>query len=390
MSLRNALCALLMGAILGSAHAELHTPSLSGWGYVGWWMPQSWQRIQPGQFERLLFFELRVSKDGRISDHHGWPQDWTGLRQRASQLQIPLDLTLTLFSVDDFNALFTSVNSTRTLLETCLQLTAPYPGLGLHIDFEIFGGAETQAIENFRTFVHELGLRLRDSDGKHNLSVFLPANSASTLFDKPTLATFDQVVVQGYDTHWSGSKNAGPVAPLRGDDAWTWEKLIPFAASLGIPMQKTLISYPLFGYEWPVTGRKLRSATIGTGAPTTFAPVASNGDSDIQSSARARVREYGFKFDLVSASPYYQFRRGDGQYIEGWFEDWWSLDEKIDFAKAHAVHGLAFFVVGYDDFYLVNHFALRKYNGGLMQSTPSNDGLFERIKRDDPRGRIID
>lgn len=375
MSLRNALCAILIGAFIGSAHGEVRTPSLSGWGYVGWWMPQSWQRILPGQFERLLFFELRIAQDGRISDRHGWPEDWGSLRQMASQLQVPLDLTLTLFSADDFNALFTSVTATRTLLETCLQLTTPYPGLGLHIDFEIFGDAENQAIENFRTFVQELGLRLRASEGKRNLSAFLPANSASALFDRATLTTFDQVVVQGYDSHWSGSKNAGPVAPLRGDDAWTWEKLIPFAASFGIPSQKMLISYPLFGYEWPVAGRKLRSATIGTGVPTTFAPIANSGDTAIQNSAWARVREYGVKFDPGSASPYYQFRRGDGQHIEGWFEDWWSLDEKIDFAKANAVHGLAFFVVGYDDFYLINHFALRKSSIGLMQSDPSKSQM---------------
>ena len=375
MSLRNALCALLLGAFLCNAPAHAHGQPLAGWGYVGWWMPHSWQRIQAGQFDRLLFFELSVSPDGSIADRHGWPDNWVGLRRHADDLQVPLDLTLTLFSVEDFNALFTSVAATRALLDTCLELTAPHPGLGLQIDFEVFGGAAPQAIENFRTFVQELGLRLRASGGKRNLSAFLPAHSASPLFDPSTLAILDQVVVQGYDTHWSGSRNAGPVAPLRGEDAWTWEKLVPFAASLGVPSQKTLISYPLFGYEWPVAGRKLRSPTVGKGTPTTFAPVERIASGEIQSSALERVREHGIKFDQGSASPYYQFRRGDGQYVEGWFEDWWSLNEKIDFAAAHAMQGLAFFVVGYDDFHLVSHFAHRKSSAAFERSAPSSQQL---------------
>lgn len=345
------LCWTLLGA---------QAAPLAGWGYVGWWMPKSWANIKKGQFDRLLFFELKVSANGEVTDRHGWPAEWVGLRERAAAVEAPLDLTLTLFSAEEFNALFTSVAATRTLLGTCADLVAPFPGIGLQIDFEIFGAAEPQALENYRTFVRELSSMLRSHQPSRHFSVFLPASGAAPLYDSGTLNLFDHVVIQGYDTHWVGSKSAGPVAPLRGSDAWTWEKALAYAASLGVKHEKALLSFPLFGYEWSVANRKPRSSTLAKGAPTSFAPLQGVATSEIATSVLERVREFGAVYDPPSGSSHYHFQRPDGQHVQGWFEDWWTLDQKIDFAIDQSLGGIAFFLVGYDDYYLVNHFNHRK------------------------------
>jgi len=340
---------------------------LAGWGYVGWWMPKSWASIKKGQFDRLLFFELKVSANGEVTDRHGWPSEWAGLREHAVAIDTPVDLTLTLFSAEEFNALFTSVAATRTLLNTCADLVAPFPGVGLQVDFEIFGTAEPQAIENYRTFIKELSSMLRAHQPSRHFSASLLASGAAPLYERGTLNLFDHVVIQGSDAHWVGSKSAGRVAPLRGSDAWTWEKALAYATSLGVNHEKALLSFPLFGYEWSVSNRKPRSSTIAKGAPTSFAPLQDVATSEIATSVLERVRDFGAVYDPPSGSSHYHFQRPDGQHVQGWFEDWWSLDQKIDFTISQSLGGIAFFLVGYDDSYLVNHFILRKQRVSTAQ-----------------------
>jgi len=129
-------CLLAIGLAL-SFHVVQGQP-LAGWGYVGWWLPQSWRTAPLEQFDRLLFFELKVGLDGRIQERHGWPEDWSALREQALNSRTPLDLTLTLFNPDEFNALFSSIEATRRLLDQSIALVAPFPMTGLQIDFEIY------------------------------------------------------------------------------------------------------------------------------------------------------------------------------------------------------------------------------------------------------------
>jgi hypothetical protein len=42
--------------------------------------------------------------------------------------------------------------------------------------------------------------------------------------------------------------------------------------------------------------------------------------------------------------------------MEGWFEDWWALDRKIDFLIDKKLGGIAFFLIGYDGGQLVDFF----------------------------------
>lgn len=347
-------------------HASVPAETPKAWGYLGWWLPESWRSVPLGQLDRLLFFEMKVAPDGAIAERNGWPERWTDLRLAAHQNNTPLDLVLTLFEPATFNAIFTSSPATQRLLDEA-SLLASQPGVaGLQLDFEVYSQALPTAIEGYRIFVGALSKRLREQLPNRNLSVFFPQGGESTLYDAATLAFADQVVLQGYDTHWLHSKNAGPVAPLSGIDAITWEKSVALGLSLGVPRERLLLSFPLFGYEWPVKGRKLRSPTRGKGVPTSFAPVPGSPPHDIEINVQDRVRQYGATHDAVSGSSYYQFKEKDGQFVEGWFEDWWSLGRKTDYLLNQQLGGIAFFLLGYDDNQLVDYFLRRRGTRSLQ------------------------
>ncbi|MDD2809390.1 hypothetical protein, partial [Rhodoferax sp.] len=53
------------------------------------------------------------------------------------------------------------------------------------------------------------------------------------------------------------------------------------------------------------------------------------------------------------------YTNDQGQPVEGWFEDWWSLKLKTAFVKTEKLAGMAFFVLGYDRQELL-HFYLQQ------------------------------
>jgi hypothetical protein len=143
---------LILLCLLVLLHTSAMAAQPKAWGYLGWWLPQSWQQLPLKQLDRLLFFDLKVNADGAIVDRHGWPEQWADLQKSVQQNQVPLDLVLTLFEPDDFNRLFASVDAMKQLVSEATTLAGNAGVAGLQIDFEIYDLAQPQPIENFRTF----------------------------------------------------------------------------------------------------------------------------------------------------------------------------------------------------------------------------------------------
>lgn len=358
MILRCLRLGFFFAALLFQSLAMAGAPK--AWGYVGWWLPDGWRSVPLGEIDRLLFIEIRVDANGRISDRNGWPEDWTDLRRAVEQHKTPLDLTLTLEDAAAFERLFSSTEATQRLLDEAASL-ASQPGVaGLQLDVEIYSLARPATIQRYQSFVQELAKRLHQYSPARNLSIFFPMGGESQLYDTITLQQLDQVVLQGYDAHWPSSQAAGPVAPLVGDESISWKKAVAQGTALGIPKERLLLGFPLFGYEWQVKGSKLHSATVGKGVSTTFAPVTPGLLPEMQFNVQDRVGQYGASHDPSTGSSYYQFKREDGQFIEGWFEDWWSLRRKTDYLADEKLGGIAFFLLGYDGGQLVDYFLKRR------------------------------
>lgn len=368
MTLRPWLCAVAAALVL------LHDTALAApqkaWAYAGWWMPDSWRTAPLAQLDRLLFFELKVNAAGEIAERNGWPEKWGDLRAAVKRHSVPLDLTLTLFDPKAFEQLFSSAAATRRLLDAATALAASDGVAGLQLDFEIYTVVRPATLENYQVFVRELSRLLQRQSPARNLSVFFPIGGETLLYDAATLTKLHHVVLQGYDAHWASGKMAGPVAPLDGSEAVTWKKAVATGVALGIPKNRLLLSFPLYGYEWRVKTGKPRSEVAGHGKTTSFTPLPAGLVADIQASVQERVHRFGAFHDPASASSYYQFKNSDGHLIEGWFEDWWSLSRKSDYLEREGLGGIAFFILGYDNDQLINYYLRRNAPGSKQASRP--------------------
>ena len=336
--------------------------SAQAWGYFAWWLPQSWRSTPLKQLDRLLFFELRVGPLGLITERNGWPEKWGDLREALRASATPLDLTLTILNERDFESVFSSATATRQLLDQAVKLASDQEVAGLHLDFEVYNALPTASLTRFRQFVVELSKSLRAHRPVKALSVFLPIGGASQIYDARSLASLDHIVAQGYDAHWRSGPNAGPVAPLDGDSEVTWKKAVAQSLSLGVRRDKILLSYPLYGYEWPTQEKNPRGLVRGEGMTTTLAPVDPRFLPAIQVNVQDRVKLYGATNDALSGSSYYQYQK-NGLWTTGWFEGSWAIDKKMSYLQGQKLGGMAFFLLGYDEGRVMDMYLKRRRHG---------------------------
>lgn len=349
--------ALCLGLALSTACSAQSSPPLRSWGYVAWWLPDGWRQVDIVAMERLLFFEARVAPDGSIEDTHGWPEQWAPLVAAAQVANTPIDVTVTLLDTKTFRTVFGQDASMQKLLAQTLALAAKDATHGIQLDVEVYDDIDDILWERYQRWVQALAQSLRMLQPARQLSVFFPLGGKRPLYGPATAAVLDHVVMQGYDAHWKESPRAGPVAPLDGPYAVTWKAGLRMLDQLGIPRAKTLMGFPLYGYEWRVAPACCgASKVLGKGISTTFATQPAALLEQFPVSVEQRVAHAGATLDPRSASSFYRFRDPAGQWWEGWFEDWWSLRKKSQFLRQEGLRGVAFFLLGYDAGQLVTSF----------------------------------
>jgi spore germination protein len=349
------LLAALTLLTLSTPQKAFANTSHKAWVYQAWWQPESWKKAPLDKIDRVLFFEIKVNPNGTISEKNGWPEKWFDLSAALSKTNTPLDLTLTLLNTKDFQSVFSSDQATATLLDQAANLASDKTVAGLHLDFEVYSALPDAVQTRFQKFVIDLAKKLRSTIPAKNLSVFLPIGGTSSIYTAQALAQVNQVVAQGYDAHWAGGPNAGPVAPLDGPSAVTWKKAIAQAQGLGVKPSKLLLSYPFYGYEWRTADKNITGIPITEGVTTTFAPMDARGMPEIRINIQDRIKAVPGGNDAQSSSSFYQFQK-DGQWVTGWYEGEWALGKKMQFMQTQKISGMAFFVLGYDDGKLLNLF----------------------------------
>lgn len=335
---------LLWSAMLSSpAHGQ---PLVTG--YHAWWMQDAWRDYDLALYDKIYFFEFAVDSDGRITDTHGWPQQWSPMIEAVHAVGGRVVPTFAILDPAVFSSVLGRAESRERLANSILDLVRAGGADGAHLNFEIFEASTAEARDGYGELVERLRRELRDWKPGADLTLFLPGFDHGEAYDEVRLAAAaDFLVVQGYDMHWLNGPTAGPVAPLRGWDGASWRDITGRYARLGIPAEKLVMSVPYFGYEWPTDSSHPGAATLDTGVPITYAPVSTDLLPLIRISAATRVSTYGELRDPLSGSPYYAFER-DGRWYQGWFEDRISLKEKYRFVREYGLGGVAVFLLGYD------------------------------------------
>ncbi len=200
---------------------------------------------------------------------------------------------------------------------------------GVNLDFEPVAASQRA---NFTTFVKQVKQALVSAGAGSYLTVDVSAGAATwaTGWDVAGLTASgaaDALFVMGYDYNWSGSARAGGVAPIQSpytiDVDGTMNDFLSMTSG-----SKLIWGVPYYGRKWPTTSSVLNATTSG-GAST----------AHYYTGHLAEAQQYGRKWDDVGKVPWYAYRRSDGVWFEGYYDDVTSLGIKYDLINARGFAG---------------------------------------------------
>jgi hypothetical protein len=333
---RQLLGFLTLLPLAGRTHRAAAQAAPAALGYLPWWMARGWETMPLRSLDRVALFDVPIAAEGTV-DARAWGE-------RAPRANLPLELVLTLFGHQMFDAVFGDARARERLLAQALALLGERFVSGLHLDVEGFAEAKGAALAGFREWLGQLDSHRR-KHGK-GLSAFFPASDSFTPYDREATQRIDYWVAQLYDAHWVGSKLTGALLTRRRQSQAAVPRALERLAALGVPRRATLLSVPLYGWEWPCVSAEPGAATLGRAHLLTYAPTPQALMPNDRLAAIALAREHGLRRD-DEGTPYYAYRDGNA-WRQGWFEDLTSLTRKLAPERAQGYAGLAFFPLGYD------------------------------------------
>lgn len=332
-------------------------------GFLPYWLLDKARKDYSEYLDKIYYFGLTVGDDGRIVEFAN-PQekepDWYALEsgkvdpflQKAKDNKQILSLVVFSGVNDSIQKLISDpVKHADDLITDVMPIMKKYGFSDLNLDIEYTDTASKEAQMNFTQFVKEVRKRLQNENlGTLSIDVSPAIFIKNYLVDPAAISEYvDQIIIMGYDYHFTGSYVTGPVAPLFGASTIS-EYDIQTAVEKALvifPAQKIILGVPLYGYEWETIGNDPRSAVIpGTGLTASSLRV----QELLEKCATCSV-----KYDLDALEKYVVYKDEErGSYHQIFYPDEEVMSEKIKFAQKYNLGGIALWALGYEDPNILN------------------------------------
>ncbi|NQV13181.1 MAG: VCBS repeat-containing protein [Parcubacteria group bacterium] len=319
------------GEITPLAQQSAVTINKDVFGFHPYW-GDSYENYRYDLLSHIAYFGAKIETNGDITDTHDWP--YHGLVNKAHQNGVKVVLVARNFTSSEVSALLSSATARNRAIDNLVTEVQKGGGDGVNIDFEYV--LEPQR-ENLVTFMTDLTNTFhRQIPGSH-VSIDMPAVDWWGSYDLERLGeATDALMIMGYDYHYSGSAEAGPVAPLVTNGKWSSSRYnVSNTISTyleEVDSDKILLGVPYYGYDWEVSGTSVPASTTSRGSAKSYATIV------------PEVARYGRQWDSDSSTPFYQY----GRYNQVWYDDADSLGRKYDLVVANDLAGIGIWALGYD------------------------------------------
>lgn len=303
-------------------------------GWNPYWMGTAYTSFDYSLLSTVAYFSYEVdTATGSYATVRSWKT--TELVSLAHQRGARVVLTVTNFGNANNAAILNNSKRQETLIDSLIALVKLRNADGVNIDFE--GITDKTLRGKLTAFLQTLATRFHAEIPGSQVSVALPAVDWSGIFDAAAIGkALDLCIMMGYDYHWTGSTQAGPVAPL--DSSALWGKYAVLRSvrtylAAGMPPEKFLIGVPYYGRQWKTESLAVPANTTAQGESITYSNIVD------------RAQENTPRWDAASSTPYYTVQTETAQ---GWYDNDASLALKYDAVLRMGLGGVGIWALGYD------------------------------------------
>lgn len=234
-----------------------------------------------------------------------------------------------------------SHTSNRDNLINQLIAAALQVGLdGINVDFEKIS---TECGEHYIQFIRELSVKCRQNGLALSVDNYVPQAYNQQYHRKEQGVFADYVIIMGYDEHYAGSPEAGPVA------SYNFVKEGIEQTLKEVPAEKVINAVPFFTRVWKETAKTAEELRQQEG--TESAEYSMNVESEAYS-----MTEVENILSQVGVTPTwddevkqnYATWESEGSTYEVWVEDASSLEPKLQLIKEYGLAGSAAWRLGYE------------------------------------------
>jgi GH18 family chitinase len=317
-------------------------PNFELFGWVPYWMAEASPYFQYRLLSKAAYYSYEInSSDGsHLNPEIFEPLKTYGFVDSCKVYQVESYLSVSLIGGDDITNFFKSREKQNFFFDQVLPKIEEYGFDGIEINFEDVPATER---DSFANFVKTLGMKLSQQADRlerpQKLMVDLPYYDGIGAYDVATMNPFvAHFNVLGYSFSGEAASYPSSISPLRSAvNRPNLETAVNDVLNEGISSKKILLSLPLFGETWRVTGAE-------QGVPPVFENSLMYGDI----LATMDVDYYPI-YDPYTASSFYMIDDNvDGERFICWFESDQSFTVKSDWMRQKNLGGMGLWALGYD------------------------------------------
>jgi spore germination protein YaaH len=345
------------GTPSGDASAQPTSRPVPGhevFGFVPYWEMNGdiAQHLAKTPLTTLALFSVTHTKDGAIDTKQTGYKRITGsigeqLINEAHARGTAVQLVYSSLGKPRNERLFASLSVQDKTIAALVALAQKIGVDGIDVDVEQLGD---DLVPAYGTFVGRLRDALRAAKPDARVSVATSAGlTGAAMAQVAAAAGADRIFLMGYDYHYAGS-DVGASAPMDRRDGESADLVwsLDLYASLGVPVERTILGLPLYGMRWRVAGPELGAERLGDGAiwvpadnPKFLADPPAPPELD-----PIEIVEFYAVAPTVSPVP------GDSRATAGWqaiyVDSPRTLEPKLVLANDRGLAGAGFWAIGYE------------------------------------------
>ncbi len=223
----------------------------------------------------------------------------------------------------DFDALLSSSDKRRVLINALMNEVDTYGLDGINIDFE---KVKSSAGTHFVQFLRELSIETRKRGVVLSVDNYVPSEYTAHYNRKEQGIVADYIIIMGYDEHYVGGGVAGSNASIQFvEDGIVNTKEV-------VPAEKIINAIPFYTRIWETGPNGLTASTIAMSAEPSW--IAQNGITP------------GWSDEFCQN--YAEYQSGDTLY-QCWLEDADSIRVKLQVMQSQGIKGVASWKLGLED-----------------------------------------